>query len=178
MTVQDAADILGVSASRVYAMCRDGVLDSRNLGNAVMVNAKSVGERQNAEVRPGRSQPAPPRAASWTARRVPCSPCPFRARPAPARLPFLSSFSATLRRCPVPVSGGLPMKKAPKGLIRRLHVFWCRRSAYVMPRCALITLVATMTAVCFMTSMVVEPTVSLKTFFVFAHTSLSRIASR
>ena len=54
MTVQDAADILGVSASRVYAMCRDGVLDSRKLGNAVMVNAKSVGERQNAEVRPRR----------------------------------------------------------------------------------------------------------------------------
>ena len=54
MTVQDAADILGVSASRVYAMCRDGVLDSRKLGNAVMVSAKSVKERQNAEVRLGR----------------------------------------------------------------------------------------------------------------------------
>lgn len=54
MTVQDAADILGVSASRVYAMCKDGVLDSRKLGNSVMVSTKSVRERQNAEVRPGR----------------------------------------------------------------------------------------------------------------------------
>jgi excisionase family DNA binding protein len=54
MTVQDAADILGVSTSRVYAMCKDGVLDSRRLGNAVMVSTKSVKERQNAEVRPGR----------------------------------------------------------------------------------------------------------------------------
>ena len=42
MTVQDAADILGVSASRVYAMCRDGVPDSRKLGNAVMVSAADV----------------------------------------------------------------------------------------------------------------------------------------
>jgi hypothetical protein len=30
------------------------VLDSRRLGNAVMVSTKSVKERQNAEVRPGR----------------------------------------------------------------------------------------------------------------------------
>ena len=54
MTVQDAADILGVSTSRVYAMCQDGVFDSRKLGSSVMVSAKSVRERQNAEVRPGR----------------------------------------------------------------------------------------------------------------------------
>ena len=54
MTVKDAADILGVSASRVYAMCKDGVLDSRKLGNAVMVSTRSVRERQNEEVRSGR----------------------------------------------------------------------------------------------------------------------------
>lgn len=54
MTVQDAADILGVSASRVYAMCRDGVLESHKLGSSVMVYTDSVRKRQNADVRSGR----------------------------------------------------------------------------------------------------------------------------
>ncbi len=54
MSVQDAADILGVSASRVYAMCRDGVLKSHKIGNTVMVYTSSVKERQNSHVRSGR----------------------------------------------------------------------------------------------------------------------------
>ena len=45
MSVQDAADVLGVSASRVYAMCRDGVLDSRKVGSTVLVSAESVKKR-------------------------------------------------------------------------------------------------------------------------------------
>ena len=35
-------------------MCKDGVRDSRKLGKAVMLSTRSVRERQDAEVGPGR----------------------------------------------------------------------------------------------------------------------------
>jgi len=54
MSVQDAADMLGVTTSRVYALCRNGQLESHKVGTTVMVSAKSVRERFDAEVRPGR----------------------------------------------------------------------------------------------------------------------------
>lgn len=54
MGVQDAADILGVTPSRVYAMCRDGVLDSRKVGSTVLVSADSVRRRFDAPTKAGR----------------------------------------------------------------------------------------------------------------------------
>lgn len=47
MTAQEAADLLGVSRSRVYAMVRDGVLRARKVGNLQMIFAADVIERYN-----------------------------------------------------------------------------------------------------------------------------------
>lgn len=47
MTVQEAADILGVTRSRVYSMIRDGVMRSEKEGNQRLVNASDVMERFN-----------------------------------------------------------------------------------------------------------------------------------
>lgn len=45
MTAQEAADVLGVSKSRVYAMARDGVLKSRKVGCALLISTESVRRR-------------------------------------------------------------------------------------------------------------------------------------
>ena len=47
MTAQEAADLLGISRSRVYAMVRDGVLRARKVGNLQMIFAADVIERYN-----------------------------------------------------------------------------------------------------------------------------------
>lgn len=54
MTAQEAADVLGVTKARVYAMIRDGVLESRKVGNMQMVSAKSVKRRFDEPRRAGR----------------------------------------------------------------------------------------------------------------------------
>ena len=46
MDVADASDVLQVSAERVRAMARDGVLDARKLGGQWQVSASSVRDRQ------------------------------------------------------------------------------------------------------------------------------------
>lgn len=47
MTVDEAADILDVSRSRVYAMIRDGVLGARKVGRTQEVFARDVMDRFN-----------------------------------------------------------------------------------------------------------------------------------
>lgn len=47
MTVQEAADVLDVTRSRVYSMIRDGVLRAEKVGNQRLVNASDVMERFN-----------------------------------------------------------------------------------------------------------------------------------
>lgn len=47
MSVAEAADILGVSPSRVYALCRQGKLESRKVGSAVRISTASVKRRFN-----------------------------------------------------------------------------------------------------------------------------------
>ena len=47
MTVQEAADVLDVTRSRVYSMIRDGVLRAEKVGNQRLVNAADVMERFN-----------------------------------------------------------------------------------------------------------------------------------
>ena len=54
MTVNEAADVLDVSAARIRAMIRDGILKSRKVGNIHMVDAQSVMDRYNEPVRVGR----------------------------------------------------------------------------------------------------------------------------
>lgn len=54
MTADEAADILGVSRARVYAMARDGVLESRKIGNALMISTESVKRRFNSPRGAGR----------------------------------------------------------------------------------------------------------------------------
>ncbi len=58
MTADHAADILGVSRARVYAMARDGVLESRKVGKALMISSESVKRRFNEPRHAGR----PPKA--------------------------------------------------------------------------------------------------------------------
>lgn len=47
MTVDEAADVLDVSRSRIYAMVRDGVLRAEKVGNQRLVNASDVMDRFN-----------------------------------------------------------------------------------------------------------------------------------
>lgn len=47
MSVQEASDILDVSAPRIYAMLRDGVLSGRKIGGAQLVSTQSVKDRFN-----------------------------------------------------------------------------------------------------------------------------------
>ena len=47
MTVQEAADVLDVTRSRVYSMIRDGVVRAEKVGNQRLVNASDVMERFN-----------------------------------------------------------------------------------------------------------------------------------
>ena len=54
MTADEAADILGVSRARVYAMARDGILESRKVGSSVMIRADSVRRRFENPGKPGR----------------------------------------------------------------------------------------------------------------------------
>lgn len=54
MSVQDAADILDVSTSRIYAMARDGILASKKIGGALVIEVQSVRERFNNPGKPGR----------------------------------------------------------------------------------------------------------------------------
>lgn len=54
MTADEAADILGVSRARVYAMARDGILESRKVGSSVMISTDSVRERFGNPGKPGR----------------------------------------------------------------------------------------------------------------------------
>ncbi len=54
MSVQNAADIIGVSKPRVYAMVRDGVLDSSKVGSSVLVATSSVRDRANGKHPVGR----------------------------------------------------------------------------------------------------------------------------
>lgn len=62
MSVEDAADILDVSRSRIYAMIRDGVLGARKVGRMQEVFAQDVMERFNHPRSAGR-----PRGASLEA---------------------------------------------------------------------------------------------------------------
>lgn len=48
MTADEAADILDVSRSRIYAMVRDGILKARKAGNMLMISAGSVKDRFSA----------------------------------------------------------------------------------------------------------------------------------
>ena len=54
MTVQEAAEMLGVSPTRVRAMIRDGILRSRKVGMVHMVDAESVKQRFNSPRKAGR----------------------------------------------------------------------------------------------------------------------------
>lgn len=47
MTVQEAADVLDVTRSRIYSMIRDGMLRAKKVGNQRLVNAADVMERFN-----------------------------------------------------------------------------------------------------------------------------------
>ena len=42
MTVQEAADVLDVSTSRIHAMIRDGILRTEKVGSARLVSADDV----------------------------------------------------------------------------------------------------------------------------------------
>lgn len=50
MTVQEAADILGVNRTRIYAMMKDGRLGSEKVGGARLVNARDVMDTFNARL--------------------------------------------------------------------------------------------------------------------------------
>lgn len=54
MSVRDAADILGVSSPRIYAMLRDGVLSGKKIGGTQLVSTESVKERFNSPRPAGR----------------------------------------------------------------------------------------------------------------------------
>ena len=54
MTVQEAADILDVSRSRVYTMVKDGLLSSVKVGNQRLVSSKDVMDRFNNPIESGR----------------------------------------------------------------------------------------------------------------------------
>ncbi len=54
MTVKEAADILGVSNARIYAMARDGVLESTKVGNMLLLSTESVRKRYNEPRKAGR----------------------------------------------------------------------------------------------------------------------------
>lgn len=58
MTADHAADILGVSRPRVYAMARDGILESRKVGNSLMISAESVRARYSSPREAGRPRKA------------------------------------------------------------------------------------------------------------------------
>ncbi len=58
MSVREAADILGVSNPRIYAMLRDGVLSGRKVGGAQLVGTQSVKNRFNAPRTAGRPRKA------------------------------------------------------------------------------------------------------------------------
>lgn len=59
MTVQEAADMLDVSRSRIYALINDGILRSTKAGNMRLVLAKDVMARFNEPRKPGRPRKAP-----------------------------------------------------------------------------------------------------------------------
>ena len=63
MTVQEAADVLDVTRSRVYSMIRDGVLRAEKIGNQRLVNAADVMERFNNPRSAGRPHNAERKAA-------------------------------------------------------------------------------------------------------------------
>ena len=50
ITVQEAAEILGVARTRIYAMMKDGRLSSRKVGGARMVNSRDVMDTFNARL--------------------------------------------------------------------------------------------------------------------------------
>ena len=54
MTVQEAADVLGVTRSRVYTMIKNKTLSSTMVGNQRLVSAADVMERFNNPRHPGR----------------------------------------------------------------------------------------------------------------------------
>ena len=54
MTADEAADILDVSRSRIYAMVRDGILKARKVGATLMISTESVKERFNSPRKAGR----------------------------------------------------------------------------------------------------------------------------
>lgn len=54
MTVKEAADILGVSNARIYAMARDGILESTKVGNMLLLSTESVRKRYNEPRKAGR----------------------------------------------------------------------------------------------------------------------------
>lgn len=54
MTADEAADILDVSRSRIYAMVRDGILKARKAGSMLMISTESVKDRFNAPREAGR----------------------------------------------------------------------------------------------------------------------------
>lgn len=54
MTADEAADILDVSRSRIYAMVRDGILKARKADNMLMISMESVEGRFNVSRKAGR----------------------------------------------------------------------------------------------------------------------------
>lgn len=54
MTVNEAADVLDVTPTRIRAMIRDGILKSKKVGLIHMVDAQSVMDRFNQPVHAGR----------------------------------------------------------------------------------------------------------------------------
>ncbi|MCD8199550.1 MAG: type II toxin-antitoxin system HicB family antitoxin [Coriobacteriaceae bacterium] len=47
MTAEEAAEVLDVSRSRIYAMVRDGILHATKVGNSVLIDTESVKKRFN-----------------------------------------------------------------------------------------------------------------------------------
>lgn len=58
MTAQEAADLLGVSRARIYAMVKDGVIRGERDGNNRLVNAQDVIDRYNNPREAGRPKKA------------------------------------------------------------------------------------------------------------------------
>lgn len=54
MAVSHAAELLDVSASRVYGLCREGVLRSKKVGRTLLVSVADVRDRVNRPRRAGR----------------------------------------------------------------------------------------------------------------------------
>lgn len=54
MTAQEAANMLDVSRARIYAMARDGILNARKVGSALMISTESVKARFNTPRSAGR----------------------------------------------------------------------------------------------------------------------------